>query len=547
MPARQQTLRRAIDWSYDLLSGGEKQLFGRLAVFRGGFSLAAAEEVCGTRLAEHEGSNGSGSEASVLDLLARLASASLVQSRQAGDGESRFLMLETIREYALERLRESAEAPEIARRHALYFTALAEQVDAILEGGTQQPTDWEMLDLLEMEAGNLRAALEWAASDDLAETKRERAEVGLRLAGALWLFWENRNHANEGSRWCERFLGAAEVGEISCHPAANKALFVLGKLADYGGDRATARESFERCLAYWRDTDDAWGMSLACIALGQCVQSGGDYSAAEALFSESHALRRGLGHDWGTAMALLSLSRLATGCQDNERALKLLDEALLLARRSGSNWCLGQCLEEQASVLFARGDYARALLALEVSLSIALRLKDLPLIASGVATATRLAMAEYRFGQAAVLMGAADFVIEQKEAGENCSGRLQLLTQVRASMNEQDFERLWADGRRMPLQGIPELLAAMRTPAGEPPALAPHVEHKPATWQELTPRELDVLQLLSQGLTNIEIGRRLVISPNTVSMHMRSIFSKLGVNSRSAATRYAFVHSLVQG
>src|SRR5262249_33915467 len=148
----------------------------------------------------------------------------------------------------------------------------------------QRPEDWEMLDLLEVEAGNMRAALRWAESDEPAATKGERTAVGLRLTGSLWLFWENRNHASEGRRWCETFLGACAGDEGHCLPAANKVLFVLGRLADYRGDHVTARESFEQSLAYWREGGDAWGMSLACVALGQRMQSAGDYSAAESLF-----------------------------------------------------------------------------------------------------------------------------------------------------------------------------------------------------------------------------------------------------------------------
>jgi predicted ATPase len=189
LPARQQTLRGTIDWSYDLLSEEEKTLFGRLSIFAGGRTLEAIEEIC-----DPEG------ELEVLDRVQTLLEKSLLRREERVGGEPRFVMLETVHEYAREKLEESGEAEEIKRAHAEYFSALAEEADSELKG----PDQLQWLQRLEAEHDNIRAALGWALQP--GET-----EVVLRLGDALWWFWSVRGHYSEGRRWLEEALAAGEA------------------------------------------------------------------------------------------------------------------------------------------------------------------------------------------------------------------------------------------------------------------------------------------------------------------------------------------------
>ncbi len=206
-PARQQTLHGTITWSYDLLDQGEKPLFRRLAVFVGGYTLAAAEAVC----------NADGDlEGDILDGVAGLVDKSLLQQEEQADGEPRFLMMETIREYALERLAASGEAEAMRQQHATFFLQLAEEADPKVRS-TEQATWYRRL---EVEHDNLRAALHWTL-------EHQEVEIGLRLAGALWAFW--RQHLREGRSWLEQVL--VQPGARARTAARAKALLGAGALA----------------------------------------------------------------------------------------------------------------------------------------------------------------------------------------------------------------------------------------------------------------------------------------------------------------------------
>ncbi|HYB53611.1 MAG TPA: protein kinase, partial [Thermoanaerobaculia bacterium] len=271
LPARQQTLRGAIDWSHDLLDPAEQMLFRRLSVFAGGCTLEAAEAVCNAR---------TDLERDVLDLMSSLIDKSLVQQVEPADGEPRFLMLETIREYALERLCAGGDEALARRAHAAYFLVLAEE-----EGGNAEEAD-QALGRLEIEHDNLRAAL-----DTL--TQAADAEWGMRLAAALFQFWETRDHLAEGRERLERVLKLPGAGAPV--KARARVLFAAGVLTgeqgDYGGSRALLAESLE----INRSLGDSWGVAVSQNALAVSALDGGDAETARTLFEENLPLWRELG------------------------------------------------------------------------------------------------------------------------------------------------------------------------------------------------------------------------------------------------------------
>ena len=263
-PARQQTLRAALDWSHDLLSVEERALFRRLAVFAGGFDLASAEAV---------GAEGAIARTDVLDQLTRLVDKSLVLGDQA-DGLVRHRLLEPVRQYARERLNDSGDAPATAARHAAHFLALAEDAEPKL----MNPDRHRWVARLETEHQNLRAALSWLLSVG-------EVEAGVRLATALVPFWSNRGHLSEGRRWLERGL---TIGGSNL-PAARRAKALSGAamLAMLQIDAPGARALFEQSLTFWRASGNGQGAADALGMLAHAVHLEGDIPAMVALGEQS--------------------------------------------------------------------------------------------------------------------------------------------------------------------------------------------------------------------------------------------------------------------
>src|SRR5829696_5077666 len=261
LPARQQTLRATIDWSYDLLTEEEKIFFGRLSVFSGGHTLEAAEEVC-----DPEGN------LDVLEVVGSLLEKSLLRREQGADGEPRFVMLETVHEYAREKLEESGEAEEVKRRHAEYFVALAEEAHPELKG--QDQLEW--LQRLEAEHDNTRAALTWAL-------RQEKVELGLRLAGALQRFWWTRGYDSEGRRWLEGALAMDGRGSVESRAMA---LAGVGALASHQGDFDRAEEALVEGLELLvgEETERSEVKLHLLLTLGHVESETEDYDKATHLF-----------------------------------------------------------------------------------------------------------------------------------------------------------------------------------------------------------------------------------------------------------------------
>lgn len=353
LPQRQQTLRAAIDWSYDLLSDAEKALFCATSVFAGGWTLDAAERVCaGGNVATDE----------VLDLLASLVDKSLVVAEERVAG-TRYRLLETVHQYAATQLRELGGEAHGQRRHLALFLALAEGAEPQLTGKDQQA--W--LEQLETEHGNLRAALarSTASAGD--------AEAGLRLASALSRFWLVRGFLAEGRGWLSRLLAAVHDAE----PATRaKALSWAGVLAWKQGDYPAAQSSYEHCLAIRRELGDRRGVGAVLSNQGLLAYEQGDYPAARRLHEQSLAIDRELGDRWGIAVSLVHLGSLAMMQGDYRSARAMCEESLAIFRELGDRGHIANALRSLGSLCSREGDHPAARELYEESLAICRELGD---------------------------------------------------------------------------------------------------------------------------------------------------------------------------
>jgi predicted ATPase len=339
-PARHQTLRATLDWSHELLAEPRRRLFARLAVFAGGWTLEAAETVC----------NG---DLDVLDGLASLIDKSVVRL-EGSDAEPRFAMLETIREYALGKLRESGDEAELRDRHFAWSLSFAERAAPELRGPEQQA--W--LDRLHGELDNFRAAFEWSRSEG-------RAEDALRLASALLEFWIVRADWNEGREWIEQALaGAAEID-----PAVRmNALLAVGELADVLSHYERATQYFEEALGIARDLGELRGIAEALMGIAHEAERVGRAREARPLIEESAAIFRELGDEPSLARSLGGIAWLE---EDYRRGRELWTETATLRRRLGNRENVGWAVLQVGFCAQCEGDYAAAAEAYEEVLSIA--------------------------------------------------------------------------------------------------------------------------------------------------------------------------------
>ncbi|MBA2468817.1 MAG: tetratricopeptide repeat protein, partial [Chloroflexia bacterium] len=338
LPQRQQTMRGAITWSYELLNPAEQAIFRRLAAFAGGWTLEAAEVVAAWEEITVE---------QVIDLLSSLVEQSLVMVTREGH-ETRYGMLEPIRQYALERLEETGEAGETWRRHATYYLALGEQSALALEGRPGQVT-W--LDRLEREHDNLRAVLTWS------ERTQDGIETGLRLASALWRFWEVRGHVGEGSTW---LAGALARSDALAPAMRARALTAAGNLARDRADYEQATGYHERSLEISRHLGDKRGIAKSLNNLGVIARDRGDAEQTMRLGRESLALFREVGDQHRAAIVLISLGMAAGQQGEFDQGRSYYEESLALFRASGDSWHSAWVQNYLAHLLVGHGDFDTA-------------------------------------------------------------------------------------------------------------------------------------------------------------------------------------------
>jgi predicted ATPase/DNA-binding XRE family transcriptional regulator len=332
LPLRQQTMRDTIAWSYDLLTPAEQNLCRRFAIFAGGFSLEAAEALCPTDL-----------DIPVIDGIASLLDHNLVQRVEGPDDETRVGMLETIREYGLERLDEHGEREEVSDAHTAYYLALAEAAEVGLQGAGQ--VRW--LERLDTEHDNLRAALRWLPM-------RGQTDAALRLAGAIWLCRWIRGYYAESRAQLEALLALPDATQRT--EARARALNSLGVIALSQGDTERAVAAHEEALAIARELGTEQETAFSLVCLGAAVMTRSEYSRAEAVTTESLTLCRKLGNRWGVQMAIANLAFVAYRASDFERAEALFNESLEIGRALGERWSTALKLDNLGWLALRRGD-----------------------------------------------------------------------------------------------------------------------------------------------------------------------------------------------
>ena len=617
LPLRHQTLRDTIAWSYDLLMTEEQRVFRWLSIFVGGCTLEAAEAVC---------TDPGEAITHVIHVIESLLNKSLLQRVKQESGESRLLMLETIREYGQERLAASGELERARDAHAAYYLALAEQA----EQGLLEVIQSIWIEQLEHERDNLSAALHCLLD-------RKEVEEALRLAGALRKYWFESGHLNEGLEFLERAVSAMREDNITASKQVRaKALYGISwilywqsdferaralaqeslELSRQGGDTRgtasvlrlmgsieseledddTAGEAFiEESLLLFREAGDNAGIATILLTLGAkaffrgefartldlCGESltlfkvlgdswfiavdlhflgwasscQGAHATASRLSEESVALFRTLGHQGYTAQALTILGCEVAALGKEAAAAQLMQEALELAK-NGESWedmalalcSLGHLALHQGNRVQARARYGESLTVLTDAWTtgrLTMRTRWIP--ASSLEGLGEMALSLGQARLTAQLFAAAENLrvsgMYRNPIGIQQPYYARTLTEARAQLGEEDFAAFWAEGRAMTPE---EVLAAQEHIVGseQVDVSTPGYFTTIPSPGVLTARQVEVLRLLAVGLTNQQIADRLVISRRTVNVHVDSIYKKLGLTSRAAATRYAMERGL---
>ena len=524
-PQRLRTMRDAISWSYDLLAPADQDLFHRLAVFSGGFTLEAVAAILDD---ENHDDRMSAALVGVESLVEQsLVHRDLAQHRLSTDQEPRFGMLETVREFGLERLGALEETSAARNRHALYFLLLAEAASPGLSG-PRQPASLARLD---SETGNLRAALTWLLA------QHEKASA-LRLARAMSRYWYLHGWLSEGRAALESALSLPGEVAPSLHASA---LASISQLADWQGDYEQAVVVGDASVAIWLTLDDRGSLSEAYLILSAALLQVHVALAKEAanacvaLYQDDHDDLR-----VSEAYELLGIAAYTRG--DYDQAAAFMSHGLPLARRAGDPEVLGGVLGDLGHVSMILGRYDQSRRYLREALALFKELGSHYWIAwcisslAGGVVHTSPERAARLFGAGAGLRGRAGvplrpFVQTRYEP---------MLTSLRQAMGETAFARAWAEGQGLTL---PEALVEAE--------IVIHQRHDSSRRGEaaigahgLTTRETEILQLVAAGQSNGEISQQLFISVPTVKRHVSTILGKLQVPSRAAAVAFAHNHGL---
>ncbi|HEX9236712.1 MAG TPA: tetratricopeptide repeat protein, partial [Actinomycetota bacterium] len=430
LPERQRTLQGAIAWSYDLLDPTEQRLFTWLGVFIGGWQLAAVEAVAGEDV-----------EIDMLDAMTSLVDKSLI--RQATDAgiEPRFWMLETIREFAADRLAESDEREAVARRHAKFFLALAEEAEPHLTAADQQ----EWLEGLQREMDNMRTAMAWTV-------EQLHPEMGLRMGAALWRFWQFRGHLEEGAGRMDALLAMPEAAA----PTEIRAngLNALASILYWQGEYPRARRLYEEALGIYRDQGNRRGLAAVLYSLGYVAGIERSYEEARSYYEESRALAREIGDRKLEAYNGLGLSLVAQLRGDPKASVAIAREALPLLEELGEAWGMANIMGMIGRASSYLGDPAEARESLRRALQLFRESGDVPGMTWVLDDLATVELAEHQWDRALRIGGAA----EASREALGARAPIQLTQyedprlKVRGHLADPDIDAAWAAGKAMTIE-----------------------------------------------------------------------------------------------
>jgi DNA-binding CsgD family transcriptional regulator len=553
-PARQQTIRETIGWSYDLLAPDEQRLFRQLSVFVGGWTLEAAEAVCDPDL-------------DVFERLSVVVDHSLVRQDVRSDGMPRFSTLETIREFARERLNATEEAADTLQRQAAWVLELVERAAPELLGPNQ--VDW--LQGLDAELDNVRAAFAFALA-------RADGRQALRLAVGMIDYWSSRGLRPEGRAWLEQALALdAEVPALlradaftelggfanlsgdygtaewalrqatelcraaGSHAGVANALRYLGDIAIFRGRYQRAHEVLEQAVSMARLADDRRVLARTVAAQSLATTMLGDYTLASRLGEESLNLYHAVGDQEGVNSMLVWLGFYAVWQGDLERAARHAAEALEAAQAGGGDW-IGMASELFGDVELERGNVARAGILFRTAIESHLRQSERLLIAECLEGLAQVAVGLGDSARGATLLGAAGALrelIDSPVLKPRRERHARTIAAIQAGVGGDAFAAAFAAGRRLTLEAAVRYALEPEAPSPEQPSSA-----KAVGTASLSARELEVLRLVVEGLTDREIAQRLSISHRTVGNHVTNILTKLDLDSRTAAATWAVRHGV---
>lgn len=504
---RHQSLRAAVDWSFDLLSPDEQTLWCRLSIFPAGFDLEGAEAICG----------GEGLTGAVPELVAGLVEKSILQ-RELSESTPRYRMLETIRSYGRERLSSSGEEDRIRVSHRDHYARLAAGVHEHNWGSSQ--VEW--WDRAHAELANLREAL--AAC--LAHPDPHAGEVGLAMVADLDYYWLTRGHINEGLRWVDRLLeafGSPTRGRV-------RALGAGAQLALSAGDGDRGLELLDACESITREPDDAEVSAQISFLRGTSAMIlRGDLDAAQTQLERCLELQAGLPDRRFAGNALAGLAAVWSERGDHARATETFEMAIALCREVGERYLLVWMLHTQGKEAWHLGSWDHAIALERESLRMGRPIGTPIVVAHSIEVLAWTEASSGRPERAARLLGGLQALWDAIPARlfqhyvryhEAC------LADVRSAVGEARFERLTRDGRELSTNQLVAFALEEEEAAVEESSVT-------ATYPELTRRESEIARLVSQGLSNREIASKLVISQRTAETHVEHILTKLGFTSRA--------------
>jgi non-specific serine/threonine protein kinase len=541
------TLRAAMDWSYALLPPAEQTLLRRLAVFVAGFSLEMVESACADESLD---------QSQILSLLSSLVDKSLVVAETLTRSQARYRLLETIREYALEKLNEAQETSQMRDRHLDRFVVHCEEIEPKMRSAYQQL--W--MNWLESELDNLRAALGWSLETG-------RIDAGLRLANAISEFWWFYGHQREGRAWFERLLSepAPNVPILVRASAYSTVTHFSWQMGDHAASRAQAEEAISLVE---QAGDEAWFVrSFSMLSLSNTLRAKGDYAAAFAMGQQSLQIMREAGFAVAEPIAIQAINAIALGNYDQGRSL--LNEALALARAQGMTHRFAGILKLLGDLMRLEGAHAEAQATYQQSLAIyralntktdeasvlcslahvhlqlgeteraASLLNESMLVQRTRANERGMAECLLGFGALAIQRGSPALAVRLLTAAATWSAESILdtypervlyersLAAAQVELTEKGFAKEQHLGRTLPIEQAVEL--ALSNLAGKPDS---------GPMMALTAREREIAALIAEGNSNGEIAEALVLSKRTVEKHIANILAKLGFTTRAQIVRW---------